>query len=95
MIIDFNEFLNILMHISLIVLIISFIVVGFKLIKILGKVNSIMDDISGKMDKVNGVFEIIDKTTDYASSISDKVLNALSGLLSVFTKKKKGNDNYE
>ena len=95
MVIDFNEFLNVLMHISLIALIIVFIVVGFKLIKTLGKVNDIMDDISGKMNKVNGVFDIIDKTTDYASSISDKVLNALSGLLSVFTKRKKGNDDYE
>ena len=95
MVIDFNEFLNVLMHISLIVLIIVFIVVGFKLIKTLGKVNDIIDDINGKMNKVNGVFDIIDKTTDYASSISDKLLNALSGLLSVFTKKKKGNDNYE
>ena len=95
MVIDFNEFLNVLMHISLIVLIIVFIVVGVNLIKTLGKVNNVIDDINGKINKVNGVFDIIDKTTDYASNISDKVLSALSGLLNVFTRRKKGNDDYE
>ena len=95
MVIDFNEFLSILLHISLITLIIIFIVIGFKLIKTLGKVENIIDDINGKMNKVNGIFDIIDKTTDYASNMSDKVLNAVSRLFNIFTRKKKGNDDYE
>lgn len=95
MVIDFNEFLSILLHISLITLIIVFIVIGFRLIKTLGKVENIIDDINGKMNKVNGIFDIIDKTTDYASNMSDKVLNAVSRLFNIFTRRKKGNDDYE
>lgn len=95
MIIDFSEFLNILLHISLIVLVVVFILVGIKLIKTLDKVDVIIDDVNNKMNKVNGVFDIVDKATDYASGISDKILNVVSKLFTIFTKRKKGNDEDE
>ena len=47
------------------------------------------------MNKVDGVFNIIDKTTDYASSISDKIISAIFGVVGGLLKKKKGNDDDE
>ena len=45
------------------------------------------------MRKVNGVFEIIDKTTDYASTISDKIVNGISNFVNSLFREKKGNDD--
>jgi len=95
MMIDLNEFLVILLYISLIVLIIIFIVLGINLIKTLKKIDNVIDDVNGKMSKVDGVFDIIDKTTDYASSISDKIIGAISGFVNALLRKKKGNDENE
>lgn len=95
MIVNLNELLTFVLFVLLIVLVIIFIVLGIKLIKTLRKVDEVIDDVNGKMNKVNGVFEIIDKTTDYASSISDKIINTLSNFVSVLFRKKKGNDDDE
>lgn len=95
MIINLNDLLISLLFIFLIVLVIIFIVLGIKLIKTLKKVDNVIDDVNVKMNKVNGVFEIIDKTTDYASTISDKIIGALSNFVSSLFKKKKGNDEDE
>ena len=92
MTIDLNEFLLIVLYNLLIVLVIIFGILGIKLIKTLKKVDSVIDDVNEKMDKVDGVFSIIDKTTDYASSISDKIINSLASLINVLFKKKKGKD---
>ncbi len=95
MTIDVNEMLVVILYMSLIALVIIFAVLGIKLIKTLKKVDSVIDDVNGKMRKVNGVFDIIDKTTDYASSISDKVINSISGFITMLFKKKKGNSEEE
>ena len=47
------------------------------------------------MNKLTGVFDIIDRTTDYASLVSDKVLNAIYSVVNIFTKRKKGQDKNE
>lgn len=95
MTVNLDEFLILTLYICLIILVIIFIVLGIKLIKTLKKVDNVIDDVSGKMNKVNGVFDIIDKTTDYASSISDKIIVAISNFVNVLFKKKKGNDENE
>ena len=95
MIIDLNQFLGLILYICLIVLVIVFIVLGIRLIKTLNKVDSVIDDVNGKMNKVNGVFDIIDKTTDYASTISDKIIGAISSFVNLLLRKKKGNDDNE
>jgi len=93
--IDFNAFLQIMLYICLIVLIIILIILGIRLIRTLKKVDDVIDDVNLKMGKVGGLFEIIDKTTDYASLISDKALGVISSLINVFIKKKKGRGNDE
>ena len=95
MMIDFNELLKIVLYISLIVLVIILIILGIRLLKTLKKVDGVIDDVNGKMSRINGVFDIIDKTTDYASLLSDKLLNAIYSVINVFTKKKKGIDKNE
>ena len=95
MTVDLNELLIVLLYIMLIILVIILIVLGIKLIKTLKKVDVVIDDVNNKMNKVDGVFNIIDKTTDYASNISDKLISSISNFINVLLRKKKGNDNDE
>ena len=59
------------------------------------KIDNIIEDVNIKMNKVDGVFDIIDKTTDYAATISDKIVGAITSFVGLLFKKKKGNDNDE
>ena len=95
MIIDLNALLQVILYLTLITLVIILIVLGIKLIKTLRKVDDVIDDVNKKMLKVNGLFNIIDKTTDYASTISDKLINGISNFINVLFRKKKGNDEDE
>lgn len=95
MVVDLNQFFTILLYLGLIALIVIFIILGIKLIKTLKKVDEVIDDVSSKMNKVDGVFNIIDKTTDYASSISDKIIGVVSNFINVLIRRKKGNDEDE
>ena len=47
------------------------------------------------MNKVNGVFDIIDKTTDYASTIGDKIVEGISKTVNFLFFKRKGKDEDE
>lgn len=90
--VDIEVALRACLYIALIVLVIVFIILGIRLIKTLKKVDTILDDVDEKMYKVNGVFDIIDKTTDVAVGISDKIVSKISNLIEGLLKKKKGND---
>ena len=92
MTVDLNELLGITLYIVLIILVIIFIILGIKLIKTLSKVDNVIDDVNEKMNKVDGVFDIIDRTTDYAATISDKIVGGISSFVKVLFKRKKGND---
>jgi len=92
MTINLNDLLTFMIYVGLIVLIIIFIILGIQLIKTLKKVDGVIDDVNTRMSKVNGIFDIIDRTTDYASSISDKVISLISSFINVLLRKKKGND---
>ena len=92
MTISVNELFVFIIYAGLIALITIFIILGIQLIKTLKKVDGVIDDVNTKISKVNGVFDIIDKTTDYASSISDKVISAISGFINILLRKKKGTD---
>ena len=92
MLVDLNYLLNLILFILLIVLVIIFIILGIRLIKTLKKVDNVIEDVNVKLSKVNGVFDIVDKTTDYASSISDKIISFVSNAINKLLKKKKGDD---
>lgn len=95
MTVNLSDVLSVLLYVSLIVLVIVFIVLGIKLIKTLKKVDVVIDDVNDKMEKVDGVFNIIDKTTDYAAGISDKIISGISNFLKMFFTKKKGKKKNE
>ena len=92
MMVNVNDLLSLFIYAALLTLIIIFIILGIKLIRTLKKVDNVIDDVNVKMTKVNGVFDIIDKTTDYAANISDKVISVISNFINVLLRKKKGND---
>lgn len=95
MTVDIGEFLLLTLYFLLIILVIIFIILGIKLIKTLKKVDVVIDDVNVKMSQVGGIFNIIDKTTDYAAAISDKVISGISGFITTLFKKKKGRDEDE
>lgn len=96
MMINLSELLPIMLFILLIVLVIICIIIGIRLINTLDKVDGIIDDVNTKMTKVDGVFTLIDKTTDYASGVSDKIINGISSLLELlFRKNKRKEDKIE
>lgn len=95
MTIDLNVFFGVILYSLLIALVIILIILGIRLIGTLKKVDNVIDDVNKKMGKVDGIFNLIDKTTDYASSISDKFTNLISNFINVLFRKKKGNDQDE
>jgi Na+/pantothenate symporter len=95
MMVNLSDALILLLIVALIILVIIFTILGIKLIRTLKKVDEVIEDVNLKMNKVNGVFDIIDKTTDYASTISDKIIGTLSKFINTLFFKKKGSDDDE
>ncbi len=93
--VNLSDILTIMLYMFLIILIIILIILGIKLIRTLKKVDNVIEDVNDKMSKVNGVFNMIDRTTDFAAEISDKVIGTLSKFINVLTRKKKGKDKNE
>ena len=95
MVVDLNELLPVILYVALIVLVVILIVLGIKLIRTLKKLDIVIEDINSKMNRVDGLFNIIDRTTDFASSISDKVVSSISSFINVLVRRKRGNDEDE
>lgn len=89
------QFLPIIIYILLIIILIIGIILGIKSIITLNKVEKVVDDVNEKFQSLNGFFSIIDFTTDKIAFITDRTVEAISGLFSkIFVgKKKKGEDN--
>ena len=82
--------LPIIIYILLIILLVVGIILGVKSIKTLNKVDKVVDDVNDKIHSLDGVFSLIDYTTDKIVSITDKVVEGLSGLFgNLFFKNKK------
>lgn len=84
-----GTFLPILIYVLLAVLIVFLIILCIRLIKTLDKMNTILDDVGRKLVKLDGLVNLIDCTTDYASSINDKIVSKVSGLIYKVFKKRK------
>ena len=69
------------------------------MIRMLDKVDHFLDDVKEKSHKLNGVFDIIDRTADGLSHLSDAAVNLvnnfLTNLLSKRIKKEKGEEENE
>lgn len=83
------SFLPIIIYILLIIILIIGIILGIKSIITINKVEKVVDDVNEKVESLNGLFQIVDFTTDKIVTITDKVVDAVSGIASkLFFKKK-------
>ena len=63
---------------------------------LLSKVDKVVDDVNDKVQSLNGFFNIIDFTTDKIVSVTDRVVDGVSGFLgSIFRRNKKYDDEEE
>jgi len=92
--IDVNTFLLMIVYLLCSVLLVCLIVFTIKLINILNRVNGILDDVDNKIAKLDKAFNLVDVVTDNMALISDKIVDALSGLIrKIFNKKKLGKED--
>ena len=83
-----NTVFPIILYVLGAVLLVALIVLVIKCIGTLKKINTVVDDVSEKAGKLNGVFDIIDHTTDVITSVSDKAIDFLSGMVTgLFSRK--------
>lgn len=84
-----TESLTILLYVLGAILLVVLIILGIKLIITMDKIEKVADNINTKVNSLNGLFSIIDFTTDKLTTISDKVVEGVSGLIQkVFNRKK-------
>lgn len=83
-----QTFLPLVIYVLLIILLIVGIVLGIKAIRMINKVDIVVDDVNDKVQTLNGFFNLIDFTTDKIVSITDKVVEGVSGFLGNIFKKK-------
>ena len=85
--------LPIIIYFLLIILIIIGIILGVRAIQTLNKVDKVVDDVNDKVQTLNGFFNLVDFATDKVVSITDKVVDGVSGLIgNIFKKKDKDED---
>lgn len=79
------------------ILLMSLIVLVLKLIYTVDKTNEILDDVERKVKSFDGLFNAINMTTSTISTIGDRLIEGVSGVVSkIFRrKKKKEEDIYE
>ena len=83
------SFLPIIIYILLIIILVIGIILGVKSIITIKKVEKVVDDVGEKVESLNGLFHIVDFTTDKIVSITDRVVDVVSGLASkLFFRKK-------
>ena len=89
-------FLPIVIYFLFIILLIIGIILGIRAIQTINKVDRVVEDVNEKVQSLNGFFNIIDFTTDKIVSITDKVVEGISGLIgSVFKRKHTSKDEEE
>lgn len=88
--------LPLIVYFLLIILLIVGIILGIRSIQTLNKVDKVVDDVNDKVQTLNGFFNLIDFTTDKIVSLTDKVVDGISGLIgNVFSKNKKNKNEEE
>lgn len=88
-----QTFLPIIIYILLIILLIVGIILGIRSIQTLNKVDKVVDDVNDKVQSLNGLFNLIDYTTDKIVSVTDKVVDGVSGFIgTLFSGRRRKND---
>ena len=85
-----NTVFPVILYILGTILLIVLIILCLKVIGTLKKVDQVVDDVEKKVGKLDGIFDIIDRSTDAVSTVSDKVIDFISSaVVKLFSKKKK------
>ena len=95
MISTLQTILPIIIYFLLIILLVVGIILGIRAIQTLNKVDRVVDDVNDKVQSLNGFFHLIDFTTDKIVSITDRVVDGVSGLIGHVFKKRDKNKNKE
>lgn len=90
-----SNLLPIILYTLLSILVVFVIVFIYKLTKTLDKANTVLDDIETKVHKLDNLFEIIDKSADTISIVTDKLSGVISSSILKIFKKKRKDDYYE
>ncbi len=90
-----SSLLPIILYTLLSVLVVFVIVFVYKLTITLDKANNVLDDISDKVHKLDNLFDIIDRSADTISLVTDRVSGIISSSILKFFKKKRKDDYYE
>ena len=84
------DVLPIILYVLGSILLVILIVLGIKLINTMNKIDNVVDDINVKVNKLNSFFAVIDYATDSLSTISDRLVDGVSGFIGkIFGRKKK------
>ena len=74
------------------ILVVFVIVFMYKLIGTLDKANNVLDDIEKKVHKLDNFFEIIDRSADTISMVTDRLSGIISSSILKFFKKRRDNN---
>ena len=82
----------IMMYVLGSILLVVTIILVIKLIYTVDKANEILDNVEAKVKTLDGFFKDINMTSSAISSIGDRIIGAVAGLLGKFKRKKKRNE---
>ena len=82
----------IMMYVLGSILLVVTIILVIKLIYTVDKANEILDNVEAKVKTLDGFFNAINMTSSAISSIGDRIIGAVAGLLGKFKRKKKRNE---
>ena len=89
-----SSIVPIILYMLLSILVVFVIVFVYKLTKTLDKANAVLDDIETKVHKLDNLFEIIDKSADTISLLTDRLSGIISSsILKIFKKRRKDDYN--
>ncbi len=91
------SFLPIVIYLLLIIILVILIILGIQSINAMKKVNKVVDDVNNKVESLNGLFSLIDYAADMLSSLSDRLVDGITGVIAKLfnRKKKKEEEDYE
>ena len=90
-----SELLPIILYLLLSILVVVVIVFFYKLTITLDKTNVLLDDVYSKVKKLDNLFDIIDKSSETISMVTDKISSVfINSILKIFKRKRK-DDDYE
>lgn len=88
-----SQMLPIILYTLLSILIVVVILFFYKLTVTLDKTNILLDDVYSKVKKLDNLFEVIDKSSEVISTVTDKISGIfINSILKIFKKKRKDED---